>query len=155
MEAVNTDVAYSPQVQRLAELSMFIQRHFLVHVTKKVTVNKISVPQFTLLGFLSINEFLNMGKLAALMGHTTPATTGLVDRLAQAGLVERFATPDDRRQVLVRITPQGIALVGEFKLDIARAMDEVMQTLSTEDQEAWSRIYNSIYQFCARKQSKR
>lgn len=134
---------------------MFIQRHFLVHVTKKVTVNKISVPQFTLLGFLSINEFLNMGKLAALMGHTTPATTGLVDRLAQAGLVERFATPDDRRQVLVRITPQGIALVGEFKLDIARAMDEVMQTLSTEDQEAWSRIYNSIYQFCARKQSKR
>lgn len=134
---------------------MFIQRHFLVHVTKKVTVNKISVPQFTLLGFLSINEFLNMGKLAALMGHTTPATTGLIDRLAQAGLVERFATPDDRRQVLVRITPQGIALVGEFKLDIARAMDEVMQTLSTEDQAAWSRIYNSIYQFCARKQSKR
>ncbi|MDR0533069.1 MAG: MarR family transcriptional regulator [Verrucomicrobiales bacterium] len=154
MEATNTYAINSPQVQRLAEIAMFLQRNFLVHVTEKVAENKISVPQFTLLGFLSINESLNMGKLASLMGHTTPATTGLVDRLTQAGLVERFTTPTDRRQVLVKITPKGASLVGELKLDISKAIHEIMQALSPEDREAWIRIYNSIYQFCGQKQKK-
>jgi DNA-binding MarR family transcriptional regulator len=85
------------------------------------------------------------------MGHTTPATTGLVDRLTQAGLVERFTTPTDRRQVLVKITPKGASLVGELKLDISKAVHEIMQNLSPEDREAWIRIYNSIYQFCTLK----
>jgi len=45
-----------------------------------------------------------MSQLAELMRHTTPATTGLVERLVEAGLIERFSHPKDRRQVLVRIT---------------------------------------------------
>jgi DNA-binding MarR family transcriptional regulator len=151
METTCTYSLNSPQIQRLAEIAMFLQHNFLVYVTGKVAENKISMSQFILLGFLSINESLNMSKLTSLINHTMPATTGLVDRLIQAGLAERFTTPADRRQVLVKITPKGASLIGELKSDISKAIHEIMQNLTPDDQEAWIRINNSIYQFCTLK----
>jgi DNA-binding MarR family transcriptional regulator len=44
------------------------------------------------------------GRLAELMGLTTGATTALIDRLEQAGFVQRTRDPDDRRRVYVEMT---------------------------------------------------
>lgn len=40
--------------------------------------------------------------------------TGLLDRLAKAGLIERRANPDDRRAILVCLTNQGQATAGRI-----------------------------------------
>jgi DNA-binding MarR family transcriptional regulator len=40
-----------------------------------------------------------------------PDITRLLDRLVQRGWVERIRTPEDRRQVLARITPSGVELL--------------------------------------------
>ena len=144
----------SPQIQRLAEVSLALQRSFLTHATQKVSRNNISLPQLMLLSHLSTGEPLNMSRLASLMNHTIPATTGLVDRLTRAGLVERHTVPNDCRQVLVKITQKGIELVNELKLDVATAIHEIRQTLPPEDREAWVRIYNAIHRFCLQKQKR-
>jgi len=49
------------------------------------------------------------------MGQTTAATTGLVDRLEKQGYVERSHALDDRRKIMVKITPNGSGLVGEIR----------------------------------------
>jgi DNA-binding MarR family transcriptional regulator len=85
-----------------------------------------------------------MSQLAELMRHTTPATTGLVERLVEAGLIERFSHPKDRRQVLVRITDKGRELVEGLKRGIVRNLQELFKDLSQEDIEAWLRIYRTI-----------
>lgn len=43
------------------------------------------------------------GRLSAVTGLTSGATTALIDRLERAGYVERIDDPADRRRVLVRI----------------------------------------------------
>jgi DNA-binding MarR family transcriptional regulator len=85
-----------------------------------------------------------MSQLAELMRHTTPATTGLVERLVEAGLIERFSHPKDRRQVLVRITDKGRELVEGLKRGIVRNLQELFKDLTQEDIEAWVRIYRTI-----------
>ncbi len=85
-----------------------------------------------------------MSQLAELMRHTTPATTGLVERLVEAGLIERFSHPKDRRQVLVRITDKGRELVEGLKRGIVRNLQELFKDLTQEDIEAWLRIYRTI-----------
>ena len=132
---------------------MYVQRNLLVSTTEKVSERKLSIPQYTLLGFLSVNDALNMGKLASLMGHTTPATTGLVDRLALASLVERFTITSDRRQVLVRITPKGRSLVEEMKSEVAECLAKIMELLQPQDQTAWLRIYETVYTYCNTKKA--
>jgi DNA-binding MarR family transcriptional regulator len=149
METFKVSPVPSPEILELADLTMYLQRFFLVSLTEKVTKRKLSIPQYTLLGFLSVHESLNMGKLAALMGHTTPATTGLVDRLAEAGLVERFATPSDRRQVLVRITNKGRNLVEEMKTELIYNLHGIAANLGPEERRAWPRIYKAMKESCA------
>ena len=45
------------------------------------------------------------GRLAEASGLTTAAVTAVIDRLEKAGYARRAADPDDRRRVLVELTP--------------------------------------------------
>ncbi|MHA3702924.1 MarR family winged helix-turn-helix transcriptional regulator [Jatrophihabitans sp. YIM 134969] len=47
------------------------------------------------------------GLLATATGLRPAATTALIDRLSERGLVERVRSETDRRQVLVRMTDEG------------------------------------------------
>ncbi len=49
------------------------------------------------------------GRLAELAGITTGAITGVLDRLEKARIVVREADPDDRRRVVVRLSPTRLA----------------------------------------------
>lgn len=141
-----TETDHTPLAEEIAEIATQLQRAFLVELSQEVNKGSISIPQFTLLGFLNQSSGLNMSQLADLMRHTTPATTGLVDRLVKDGLVERFSHPRDRRQVLVQITDKGRELVEGMKRGIVQDVTETFDELEPEDQEAWVRIYRAILQ---------
>ncbi|MEU6593110.1 MarR family transcriptional regulator [Streptomyces sp. NPDC046881] len=64
----------------------------------------------------------NLGDLARSAGMTARNATGLVDTLEREGLVRRDPDPGDRRSVLVRITPAGLAWLEEFRTPTQRAM---------------------------------
>src|SRR5512133_1418905 len=48
---------------------------------------------------------ITAGDLAKALRLTTGAVTTVVDRLERAGFARRVADPDDRRRVLIEITP--------------------------------------------------
>jgi DNA-binding MarR family transcriptional regulator len=54
------------------------------------------------------------------LGVTARNVTGLVDALQRDGLVERLPYPNDRRAVLVRLTPAGERVSGELRAVLAR-----------------------------------
>ncbi|MGW3495674.1 MarR family winged helix-turn-helix transcriptional regulator [Streptomyces sp. NPDC001020] len=64
----------------------------------------------------------NLGDLARSAGMTPRNATGLVDTLERQGLVQRDPDPSDRRSVLARITPAGLAWLDEFRVPTQRAM---------------------------------
>lgn len=68
---------------------------------------------------------LSPGRLLRETLVTSGTMTNRVDRLAARGLVERYPDPEDRRGVIVRLTPEGKAAVdGAFEalLDAERAL---------------------------------
>ncbi len=68
-----------------------------------------------------------MGDLAEGLGITTPSATGLVNPLAESGLVERERKPEDRRVVTVRLSDEAreIAdrILGARRLTVEEALD--------------------------------
>jgi DNA-binding MarR family transcriptional regulator len=52
------------------------------------------------------NDPSTVSEIAAALGVGLPAASELIDRLVDDGLVERGVNPDDRRQVLVRLTAE-------------------------------------------------
>jgi DNA-binding MarR family transcriptional regulator len=128
----------------LAEVLTQLQRSFLVDLSTQVSQGNISIPQYTLLSFLYHVEGVTMSRLAEMMEHTSPATTGLVDRLVASELVERYSNELDRRQVLVRITVRGREMVDRIKRKLVYHILEISKDLEQSDMEAWLRIYRRI-----------
>lgn len=89
-----------------------------------------------------------MSEIAARMGHSTAAATGLVDRLEKLGLARRAHAREDRRKIFVRPTAAGAALVAEVRDDMVGNLLKMMAQLRPEEQKAWVRIYEKIFQYC-------
>src|SRR5690349_5358283 len=67
----------------------------------------LSIPQFDLLSTLTEREGISQSELAERLYVTKGNVSGLVDRLVQAGLVERRAIAGDRRSYAMHLTPEG------------------------------------------------
>ena len=76
---------------------------------------------------------LTAGELVRQTMVTTGAITNRVDRLEQRGLVERTRT-EDRRKVVVRLTPRGLDLVDEVVGEHLRTEREILASLSPRQQ---------------------
>lgn len=65
---------------------------------------------------LHVNEkTATMSELAKLSGHSTAASTQMMDRLEKLNLVTRHHSPEDRRNVVVGITPAGRSKLDALK----------------------------------------
>jgi DNA-binding MarR family transcriptional regulator len=66
---------------------------------------------------------------------TSGAVTGLIDRLAKKGYVERAADPQDRRKVIVRIVPEAIRPLQELFAPMAERSAALMGQYSPKELE--------------------
>jgi DNA-binding MarR family transcriptional regulator len=136
------------EVDTLASIIMVMQRRFLASLMGELARGKVSFPQFFLLGHLCTQGPSGMGCIAALMDHSMPAATGLVQRLEKLGYVKRSADKADRRKVVVQTTPKGIRLVEGIRQEMVGNLDKVMELLEPSEQRAWLDIYKKISNYC-------
>ena len=136
---------------RLAHIIMEMQRCFLLRLSKELAPGHVSFVQFFLLTYLDQKEVLTMSAIAEKMGHTTAAASGLVARLENLGYVMRSHASDDRRKVMVCITPRGSALVRRIREEMICNLMKMMAHLSPEEQKSWLQIYTKIYDYCRNK----
>lgn len=132
---------------------MELQRCFVLHLCKELAPGNVSFPQFFLLAFLDQKEVSTMSAIAQKMGHTTAAASGLVARLENLNYVVRSSAREDRRKVMVCITPKGTALVRRIREDMVGNLMKVMAHLTPEEQKAWVQIYSKIYGVCQAEQA--
>lgn len=114
------------EARHLADFVMFSQRNFILRLSPELTQDRVSYPQFFLLTYLDEEECLSMSSIARMMGHSTAAATGMVDKLQELGHLKRFTAAADRRKIMVRITPQGKELVARMRGNIARDLANMM-----------------------------
>src|SRR5438552_18955963 len=137
--------------ERLSHIVLEMQRCFVLHLCKELAPGNVSFPQFFLLAYLDQKEVLTMSAIAQKMGHTTAAASGLVARLENLGYVMRSHASDDRRKVMVCITPRGSSLVLRIREEMVGNLMKVMAHLSPGEQKAWLQIYSKIYDYCQSK----
>ena len=137
--------------ERLSHLVLEMQRCFVLRLCKELAPGNVSFPQFFLLAYLDQKEVLTMSAIAQKMGHTTAAASGLVARLENLGMVVRSVARDDRRKVMVCITPKGSALVRRIREEIVSNLAKVLEYLQPDEQKAWLHIYKKIHDYCQSK----
>ncbi len=114
------------EARHLADFVMFSQRNCILRLSPELTQGKISFPQFFLLAYLAEEECLSMSNIARMMGHSTAAATGMVDKLQEMDYLKRFTAAADRRKIMVRITDKGHQLIERLRGNIARDLADLM-----------------------------
>lgn len=136
------------EIGELASIIMVMQRRFMASLMGELSKGRVSFPQFFLLGHLCSHGPSGMSQIAELMGHSTPAATGLVQRLEKLGYARRSHDSEDRRKVSVSATPRGSRLVEGIRQEIIGNLEKVMGQLEAPEQRAWLDIYRKIHDYC-------
>ena len=94
----------------------------------------LTLPQVQVLRILRREGTVPTGKLAVCLRISAPATTQLTDRLIRKGLIERKASEDDRRTVLVALSVKGKSLIDRFRERRNAIFGAALSQLSEEEQ---------------------
>ena len=128
--------------RRLAdELVSFVRAHEAANdAFDEVACQKLGINRTDLrcLNIVDNQGSMTAGRLAELSGLTTAAITSVLDRLERAGYARRVRDQEDRRQVMVELTPLLEERAGpiwgplgdEAKAQLARMTVEELQSLT-------------------------
>ncbi|ALC13564.1 MarR family winged helix-turn-helix transcriptional regulator [Sphingopyxis sp. 113P3] len=90
----------------------------------------VTALQWRLISYLKRHEGIRQGPLAELIEVEPITLSRMVDRLAEAGLVERRADPADRRAWQLHLTPRARDLLEVMRQTTDRLNEEATEGLS-------------------------
>jgi DNA-binding MarR family transcriptional regulator len=107
----------------------------------------LTLPQLRTVFIIAHNKTSSVMQIAQHLGIGEPTASHLVDKLVQAGLVDRSEDPTDRRRAIVRLSPAGEELI-ERLLGWEKFLGAGLHKVSGEDlahfQQGLSAIVNAI-----------
>ncbi|MDI6858209.1 MAG: MarR family transcriptional regulator [Dehalococcoidia bacterium] len=94
----------------------------------------ITTPQATVLALLAEAKTpLTVSRLAQLMMHEVPSISSIIDRMSDAGMVERVKDNSDRRVTRIRLTNKGRKLHDSVRVAAVQVSEELFGVLSNEE----------------------
>lgn len=96
--------------------------------------------QYAALAAISTNPAIDQVTLAGLIAYDRTTITGVVDRLAQKGLIERKPSSRDRRARELMITPDGLKTLEGITPAVEAAQQSMVRGLTAEETEDLMRL---------------
>lgn len=128
----------------IADVSRLMRREFDVRV-RGIGVTR---PQWRVLTLLARHGGVNQGRVADLLEVEPITLSRMVDRLQEAGLVERRADPRDRRAWQLFLTDKATPILSQIRERADELMEELLEGVSEAEQavlgDALSRIHQNL-----------
>ena len=93
----------------------------------------LTIAQMKSLFFIANEGSVNFRKLATALKVTPSNVTGIIDRLAEQGLVTRTENPEDRRMQMLQLTGAGEKLISNLRERRASQMSSVLNQMTREE----------------------
>lgn len=122
--------------ERLAQDILLSLRRIMrgMDISSRQLINQhgLTIPQLICLQHLLEQGALASGALANAIALSPATVTGILDRLELRGLVRRERRPEDKRHVLVTVTPAGRALATSAPAHLEKRLADALASLSED-----------------------
>lgn len=118
------------------------QRHGTIF--QNHTIDNITPTQFSALVRIDENTECSQNHLGRLAGMDVATVKGVVDRLAQKGLIKSRPDPEDRRRLLVSLSETGATMIAEMKRAGRRITAETLKPLTMQEQKSLIKILKKL-----------
>lgn len=113
-------------MQQLAQLLGHTEHRVTRQVGRVLEPSGCTVEQWRTMALLADGGSHSMSEIAEFALLPAPTLTRLIDRMVADNLAYRTVDAQDRRRVLVRITPRGHALYEELGRQLERGQEEIL-----------------------------
>jgi MarR family transcriptional regulator for hemolysin len=110
----------------------------------QIAPHGITYRQAQVLGWLSLDGPLSQAELAARMLIEPPSLVGVLDRMADGGLIERRSCPDDRRKNLIHPLPAAEEVWTKLAVCGRHIREQARQGMSDEEVDTLKRLLNQM-----------
>jgi DNA-binding MarR family transcriptional regulator len=109
----------------------------------------LSSPQLICLRQLAAHGPMPSGRLASQVNLSPATLSGIVDRLELRGLIKRTRQAEDKRRVVVELTPEGAELTGGAPSPLQDSFLQEFRALPAAQQEEISRVLRKLVSMMA------
>lgn len=134
-ERPDLDIAPMGLLGRIARL----RTHLAREIEKALALHGLNSASFDVLATLRRSGppyRLSPGDLIATTMVSSGTMTNRLDQLEKAGFIERSHNPDDRRSVIIALTPEGFALVDAAVTSHVENEHRLLEGLNAEERQA-------------------
>jgi DNA-binding MarR family transcriptional regulator len=131
-----------------AVLNLFLASNYLRSKIDTVCLqHSLTHSQFNVLRILkgTYPNGYSRGEIISRMVEPSPDVTRLIDRLIKEGLVERYATKDDRRLSCTKITQKGVNILSKINPKIKAIISGYTSPLTKTEKNNLSDICEKLY----------
>ena len=112
-------------------------------LSRTAAEHELSLTQLRMMAILR-DRTPTMADLADFLGLERSSVSGLIDRAARRGLVQRTASRSDGRAVQVSLTPDGHRLAGQVTGEVAALIAPMTSTLNGGEQKRLAQLLGKI-----------
>lgn len=124
----------------MADISRLMRRDF----DARARTIGVTRPQWQVLTVLRRHEGVNQGGLADLLDVEPITVCRMVDRLQDAGLVERRADASDRRSWRLHLTPKAGALLDDLRPLGEGLIEEALDGIGADEREQFIALLMTV-----------
>jgi DNA-binding MarR family transcriptional regulator len=123
---------------------MRISTSAFMNSAKDERFGDLSAPQMNMLLMIRVREAVSVTELATLLGVSPPSVSAMVDRLVERGLLTRTPCHEDRRKVVIRVTPEAITEIAQVEEMILASFVELVEAVGPDTTQKWCEVLQQI-----------
>jgi len=123
---------------------------FQIHTRELAAIGRdsrhgeMSIAQMELIHLLSEQGEATISELAERLDVSPPSASVMVDRLVEKGVLIREQSRQDRRKVLVRISPEAVRTVEKIENAILKSFAELVEKLGADTTQKWCQVLERV-----------
>jgi len=123
-------------ITSINELAGMFSRLFVNQMKKIMDENGLSKSQMFSLMHMNHHGHCGISQMADQLGTTDAASSQMVQRLVNMGLVKRIESPEDRRAKQISLTEKGKQIVGKMVENRHELIENIVKNLPPEKQQS-------------------
>jgi DNA-binding MarR family transcriptional regulator len=104
----------------------------------------LTLPQANTLSTIRDARQMTVKEVAEATSVSAPSASAMIDRLVEMGLVVREHSQVDRREVFVRLSPDGTHAVDRMEEEILGYMTDLMERVGPSWTQKWCDVYRRL-----------
>ena len=119
-------------------------RQIGVYLQRAMDEHGLATAEGHLLSYLRSYAPCPISELHRVFGLKKSTLTGILDRLEKRRIVRRQPHPDDRRSLLVQLTPKGRTLAEKTQAPVTELEESIAAAIAPRDVEGFRRVMEAI-----------